>query len=119
MIYHIRFYIIVTRSMRSLRLREDCHGGGVARHETCSQRGILGESYDPAGTLARAAWFAQVHHTWFTWPRKHLGDVVSQATNKAKAIVHQGQEAVEGIKDCQMLPVQPSQPVDVRDWVKP
>ena len=31
--------------------------------------------------------------------RKHLGDVVSQATDKAKAIVHQGQEAVEGIKD--------------------
>jgi hypothetical protein len=25
--------------------------------------------------------------------------VVSQATDKAKAIVHQGQEAVEGIKD--------------------
>eukprot|EP00435_Cladocopium_sp_Y103_P028196 s726_g7.t1 len=30
---------------------------------------------------------------------KHLGDVVSQATDKAKAIVHQGQQAVEGIKD--------------------
>ena len=34
-----------------------------------------------------------------SWLRKHLGDVVSQATDKAKAIVHQGQEAVEGIKD--------------------
>ena len=49
-----------------------------------------------------------------TRPRKHLGDVVSQATAKAKAIVHQGQEAVEGIKDS--FPTKLAQPVDVREW---